>query len=875
MSAENNFYQLLENIFCGKNIQGKSGYVNLLGIKHTYYKNILDIFCSEIDEEKLIAGSFKEEFYDKLCCFFEKYFSEAGSIYFVNTARNKNVYEKVYSNNEDVTLFYKTNMLYYVKSETLYENMEVKVNDNISLFFDVSKIENKKNNEKTKLFFSFNSLVDNTITIDVTYTKGNAKTNIGGIVKEVKKKGIAVSEDDIAKGIRNFEKQSQIDYFVNKNASKFLNEQLEYYMHDLLLNEENVFDSKRLEKIKLIYKYAKKITAFIAQFEDELVRIWDKPKFVHDLGFLCSIGLLSDELLGEITTHENFQKQVEKWILQKQISESDSVDLKYLQDKKHNYLMIDTKLFSDMEKKIVNEGHANVNGVLINSDNYQALNSIKKKYDNSVDIIYIDPPYNTEADSFDYVDGYESASYLSMMYDRLNLAKKFLRDDGIIYISINDKQLYELKLLCDKIFDKSNFVCNFIRKIKAGRTTASCIDLHHDYMLCYAKNKKAFESANIVGAGKIENRSNIQMINGKPYKKRNPIYKVDGGRKGSQYKVHNPYLNIDHYPPIHYNPAVRFGWFLGQENYKIAMSQEAQGLNDGYEWQIVFIKTEEEWETYKEQKKKKDPNLKDEDIYSFYFLKREPKTDVVEYNHLSSLFCAADTKYNNAAGTSELNAMLDNIKSEGEWISDIHPKPVSLISDIILYSTRYKDEVTFMDFFGGSGTSGEAVIAFAGQNPDVRVNYVLVEVNDYSETVLKRRIEKAHDKLGVEGLVKYYSLEQYADTLMNVKYNPEQHYMKYSSVSPQYIFAQDAKLINGVKIDEKISLCLEDICKNIDLNETISNLLGRNIIAYTDDGIEIDDKGKVVAIKTNYMRMSDDEKLKLILLIRPLLWWGE
>lgn len=875
MNAEKNFYELLESIFCGKNINGKGGYVNLLGIKHLYYENILEIFRKEIEDEKLIIGNFKEEFYDKLFCFFEKYFSEAGSIYYVNTPKNKNVYERVYSNNEDVTLFYKTNMLYYVKTETLYENAEVKVNDSTSIIFDVSKMENKKNNEKKKLFFALNKIEDNRIILDVTFMKGNAKIDIDGIVKDAKKKGMLVSSDDIVKAINSFNKQSQVDYFINKNASKFLNEQLEYYMNDLLLNEENAFDSERLEKIKLIYKYARRMTNFIAQFEDELVRIWDKPKFVHDLGFLCSIKLLSDELVNEILSHKEFTKQVEKWVGQKQVLNTDLINFEYLRN--NEYLMIDTNFFVDLEQKILNESDSRVRGVLINSDNYQALNSIKKKYNNKVDIIYIDPPYNTDADSFDYMDGYESASYLSMMYDRLVMAKSFLRDDGIIYISINDKQLYELKLLCDKIFDKNNFVCNFIRKIKGGRTTASSIDLHHDYMLCYAKNKKAFENASVVGSSEIEGSSNVQMINGIPYKKRNPLYKVDGGRKGSQYKVHNPYLNIDHYPPIYYNASVRFGWFLGQENYNIAMAQEPQGFNDGYEWQIVFIKTIEEWEAFKQQKRKKDPSLKDEDIYSFYFLKREPEKDAVEYNHLSSLFCVADTKYNNATGTSELNGMLDNVKSEGEWISDIHPKPVSLITDIITYSTRYKDEVTFMDFFGGSGTSGEAVVSFAKSNPEVNVNYVLIEVNDYAETVLKRRIEKAHDKLNVEGVVKYYSLEQYADTLMNVQYSSEQSYMKYSSVNPyeQYIFGQDAKLINGIEINENVFLHLEEICKNVDINETISNLVGRHIVKYTDDGIIVDDKGNNMEIKTNFMNMTDDEKLNLILLIRPLLWWGE
>jgi hypothetical protein len=182
-----------------------------------------------------------------------------------------------------------------------------------------------------------------------------------------------------------------------------------------------------------------------------------------------------------------------------------------------------------------------------------------------------------------------------------------------------------------------------------------------------------------------------------------------------------------------------------------------------------------------------------------------------------------------------------------------------------------------MDFFGGSGTSGEAVLAFAKNNPDLRVNYVLVEVNDYAETVLKKRVEKAHRKLEVAGLVKYYSLEQYADTLNGMEYDSKQHYVKYAAISPyeQYIFEQDVKMLGSVNIGEPVSVHLENIFPDIDVNESVSNLLGKKIVAYTEKGIMIEDRGQDVEVYTNVDKMSDREKLEFIMRIRPLLWWGE
>lgn len=126
---ENKFYQALEKIFVGADVEGDSGFINLLKIKSEYYKLILNKFKKDVDNEEIIKGSFKEEFFDRLYSFFEKYFSESGSVYFVKTANWQRVYEQVYTDNRDVILFWKTSMLYYVKSDILFQSINVDVND--------------------------------------------------------------------------------------------------------------------------------------------------------------------------------------------------------------------------------------------------------------------------------------------------------------------------------------------------------------------------------------------------------------------------------------------------------------------------------------------------------------------------------------------------------------------------------------------------------------------------------------------------------------------------------------------------------------------------------------------------------------------------
>ena len=112
---EKKFYKILEDIFIGSKIEGKSGYVNLLKIKENYYNNSINVVK-------------KEELYNKLYSFFDRYFSENGSIHFVKTPNWQKIYEKIYTSDRDTILFWKTNMLYYVKSDMLFNSVFIDVN---------------------------------------------------------------------------------------------------------------------------------------------------------------------------------------------------------------------------------------------------------------------------------------------------------------------------------------------------------------------------------------------------------------------------------------------------------------------------------------------------------------------------------------------------------------------------------------------------------------------------------------------------------------------------------------------------------------------------------------------------------------------------
>jgi len=129
MTKEQKFYGILSDIFVGAKVEGESGYINLMRIKSRYYeKGVFPKLSEDVNkaiEPFLDSKDFKEELFDKLYTFFSRYFSESGSIYFRHTPLHQNVYEKVYTDDKDVILFWKTHMLYYVKTDRLFKNLEV------------------------------------------------------------------------------------------------------------------------------------------------------------------------------------------------------------------------------------------------------------------------------------------------------------------------------------------------------------------------------------------------------------------------------------------------------------------------------------------------------------------------------------------------------------------------------------------------------------------------------------------------------------------------------------------------------------------------------------------------------------------------------
>lgn len=317
---EQQFLNALREVFVGAQVEGESGYINLMRIKSRYYtEGVFPRLMADINAATQPFGAeFREELFDKLYDFFSRYFSESGSIYFRHTAYHHNVYERVYTDERDVMLFWKTHMLYYVKTDRLFKSMDVTVEgsgrESVIFRFDVSGLEHKRANEKRQLVYSLKEVRDGRVILSVAYSERGTKTKVDDILKGLRKGKSAVDEDTLTRATRVFEKQSEVDYFINKNARAFLREQFDLWLYQYVFSGDTVWTEIRLRQLATLKEIAYKIIDFIAQFEDELVKVWNKPKFVLNSHYIITLDKITDSGLRErLAAHAGMAAQVEEW----------------------------------------------------------------------------------------------------------------------------------------------------------------------------------------------------------------------------------------------------------------------------------------------------------------------------------------------------------------------------------------------------------------------------------------------------------------------------------------------------------------------------------------------------------------------------------
>ncbi|MDI6699116.1 MAG: site-specific DNA-methyltransferase [Candidatus Saccharicenans sp.] len=827
MTKEQKFYKALQDVFIGARIEGEGGFVNLMRIKSSYYRQIEDILKKDIETALSSYPAFRDELFDKLYSFFSRYFTESGSIYFNQTPFHNNIYEKIYTDEKDVILFWKTQMLYYVKTDRIFKSLPVEF-DGFKIYFDASKIENKKANEKRSLVFELNDVKeDGTIVFGVLYSEKGTKTNQDEILKAIKRKGIAITEDQLERAFRVFEKQSEVDFFINKNAKAFLQEQFKLWSYQYFWEGAKEWSADRVNQLQNLKNIAFKIIDFISQFEDELVKIWNKPKFVKNSNYVITldriISQISEgknqhlELIEKIFNHPNINEQIREWeelgiieeksIVKNKFSKFRGKELKLIDEifentlegkrlkKEYVHLPIDTKYFKDLEFQILsqfNDLDKSLDGWLIKSENYQALNTILPKFKEKVQTIYIDPPFNLDSsDQFLYRTNYKDANWATLLENRLRIAKDWLNEKGSIFVRCDSNGNWIVRFLMNDVFDnnlKNEIAVKRTRTLKGerGRFHTAWESLYF-----YAKSENAIFN----GFRKLKPESEWQWVE----------MHLPGTRKDEDLLYRN-----------------FFGKRLkAPEGRRWALSQDA--LDDAISKGLVKM---------------------DEQTGMPKFL--------TKWETLGS-------NWTDISGYSPAHGFTTENSEE--------------LLQRAIESTSNKNSLV-LDFFLGSGTT-TAVAHKLGRK------WIGVEMGEHFYSVVLTRMKKvlAYDKSGISkevkeyqggGFFKYYELEQYEEALANCKYE-DGDLFNAPGRSPyqEYVFMKDEKMLKALEIDYKkgkVKIDLSKLYPNIDIAETLSNLTGKWIRQIKSQNLKIK---SVVFEDGNEI---DIENLDYRL-IKPLIWW--
>ncbi|WP_224338343.1 site-specific DNA-methyltransferase [Haloprofundus halobius] len=537
--------------------------------------------------------------------------------------------------------------------------------------------------------------------------------------------------------------ENSMDYFVHKNLQEFLEGELEFFLQNEVLDVDELIkaddgSSPPVLRARTVRDIAERIISFLAQIEDFQKRLFEKKKFVVQTDYMVTLDQVPDDLYDEILEND---EQLEQWEDVYNTNQWDT-DLKWQGEfdqtflNNHPYVMIDTALFDDGFKLKLLSAFEDLeeatDGVLVNSENFQALNLLIEKYRNEVDCTYIDPPYNTGGRDFIYKDNYQHSSWLSMMADRLQMGRQILSGEGALFANVDDNEHGNLRQLIDNVYGKENFVANVIWEKKYARQNdATWFSTSHDHLLVTAKDKEKWE---IHPLPRTEDQNKAYTNpDGDP---RGPWQSVVYTCNKTAEQRPNLYYPIEH-PKTGEEiwPSKTRVWAFDQETHK-------KNVEEDRLW----------WGENQEKTKPRQKVFLDE------------MGGIVPKTIWSRDFAGDNQKAQRDLASLGLEGAFSN------------PKPTSLVQRVSQVSMSKED--TLLDFFAGSGTAAIAILQLNREDEGNR-DYLMVEMGEYFDTVLRPRIQKRvfsdnwdegvpEDRDGQTHLVKYHRLESYEDALNNI-----------------------------------------------------------------------------------------------------------
>lgn len=833
-------------------------------------------------------SAMENEVFSHLAKFFSRYY-EGGD--FISKRRYKDDAYAIPYSGEEVKLYWANADQYYIKTSEYFKNYSfVLPTSRRKVHFVLRDADTEQNNNKAannmerrfqlceedciaeedgelNIFFTY-ELMPKTTKQDALIKDAEAKiissfaggkyADFAELVNEKVPTEKNKERTLLMKHLQDYTAKNNFDYFIHKDLSGFLRRELDFYIKNEVMFLDDLDAThimEHLAQVKAIKLVGEKIITFLAQLEDFQKKLWLKKKFVVGCDYCITLDRIPRTLYPEIIANDEQRKE---WVRLFAIDEikgdmmtegyCEPLTEKFLED--NPFLVLDTKFFSaEFKHKLVGSMEKvdeECNGLLINSENFQALELLQEKCSERVQNIYADPPYNTSASEIMYKNSYKHSSWLSLLGDRIRLGKKLLLDSGIQCTTIDDVEQSRLSLLLQDTFAELPEAVT-IRIKPSGRPIPNGFAISHEYALFSKKNLET-SIARLTHSEEQAARYREKDDKGRF------LWELLRKAGSNSFRENRPTM----YYPLFVNTnslIVR----LPKMRYEERTSEfvlEEQPLADE---QIVFpIKDdgkEGRWYYGVERAVNEQHELKAvrNNRSSFDIYRRRRPNEGVQ-----PTTSWIDSKY---SATEHGTDLLKRLFGQQEKFS--YPKSVYAVEDCLRVSGMQSKSIA-LDYFAGSGTTGHAVINLNREDNGNR-KYILCEMAEYFNSVTKPRIEKVIysedwkdgkpvSRKGISQCFKYIRLEQYEDTLNNLQ--PKNQRLDFDNENGKgdfeetyflrYMLDTETKgdlfnlewFKNPFAMSIKTTKDNELIDTHVDMVETFNYLIGLNVetLRYPKDG---------------------------------------
>ncbi len=823
------------------------------------YPNLKDFIDKRLPY--LIDSEFKESNYQYSKKFFLNHIINFISQYFQTS--NKHKFQKSDFISENVAIENSHHSLindkYYYKLNPFFENLFINLEDGFKLEFKLTFKESKKEGkDNKKMFFiiekGLNPVIYNPseklITVNFQYRqplidelkgskhlfqktiKNNSYNIILKNIKDpyilniLKKKHKSSQSDNLTYYLDLYYSKLDSDRFIYNDLGKYLKKKLENYIQGqilpLMLNSfEEYKDFDLLKKIIKSFEYiCNEIINVLVKIEEIKKRLFFKKKFVFNTNYGISLKQIPSKYYLDIIENKDQLNQWRENLNLKSLKEVRAgITMKFL--KSTPFLVVSTKNFPrDFKFKLISDFpdlNNSIQGILIKSENFQAMNILLKLFRNSIKCIYIDPPYNT-GQKFLYNDSFERESWLTMMENRLILAKNLLKTDGIFFSSIDDNELAYYSILVEKLFKKRLNTIIWHKKTQPSYLSKELIPVTEYIVVA----KKTNEPVKLMGGyGDLNKLTELINIGNSVCERsldRNNILINSGKWSGTL--VNGSY---------------------GKEKLKVELLNGPILVKKGIPNKNLKLKTRFKWS---------------QDRINLEIA----KGGLVHIKSVKSLRATIQRHYDKPiikAPTTLLSKKINSLPTNTDANSELknlfkistfdYPKPVELIKYLIRAVTYFGNEGTILDFFAGTGTTAQSVLELNCTDNGNR-KYILIEKEEYFEKLLVPRIHKIMfsskwkdgSPIPSDGYNHFYKsiyLEQFSDCFWNIllkeKVNDSDKILKYiiDWDSEKSLISLNVKIFDD-PFNYKITISENGVLKekNVDLIETFNFLLGLTVI---------------------------------------------